>query len=295
MVVLGDLEVEIVGRSLGAPLRRVPVLPRLAAPPRRALQCPAPLVGCPGLGFDNCIPESCSWKVCPIKPDTQGARPHFTRKPRDLSFRFPRFPTIKLRRSFGHQLGTKSVRRPGDKPVVNRRSCSVFRFAFDLIQSCFRGRVQDDCLRCLGIETKGRAPDAQPRPPSPSQAPPRPARPGLGPAQPGPRPKMLNHLATPSGIMVTGRSAICGSELGRSVVAVVGLRERLLTTLRSFLIQGMPGADSAAVSFQTNLRIAIASRFLNHGTQRADTLVFQGHTIVHAACEKTSSRLGIHC
>ena len=65
----------------------------------------------------------------------------------------------------GQQPGTKSGHRPADKPLVNHSS----------LRSCLRRGVQDGCLRCLGVETKGGALDAKPRP---SSLRPRPDQPG---------------------------------------------------------------------------------------------------------------------
>ena len=89
----------------------------------------------------------------------------------------------KRRRYIGQHPGTKSGRRPAVRPRINRLPTAgqppvVFphRFTYDFVCSCFRGDVQDSCLRCLGMQ-EGRVSLGRTDPLASHPAPSRPAPP----------------------------------------------------------------------------------------------------------------------
>ena len=76
-----------------------------------------------------------------------------------------------------------SRKETGPQPAVNRLSCTLLRFTWDLIRPCFRRIIQGGCLPVLGVKTRGRALGASFRPAS---VPPRSVPPRLAPLRSAP-------------------------------------------------------------------------------------------------------------
>ena len=169
------------------------------------------------------------------------------------------FTETRRRRSTGQQQGTKSGRGPAHQTFVNRyqSSCSLIRFTLGLICLCFRKDVQDGRLPFWKSKTRGRALREPLRPASvlPRLASPRLALPRSAPTRLAP-PRLWDvrvldakNWETGRGIMVSGSNAVCQRRLGRSVVAMVGLRERRLNFLRSILIRRVSKKQTSKFPF----------------------------------------------